>query len=431
MAIKVIYGPNGCGKTRQVEQMMRQYTYAHSHRYVRYLSFRDTYGASDRGYYLQQRFNSSEYDEVPTVREALGTSEQSDSWRLVFDLFDIEAMMEEQLILLSSGELRKFQLAKALLAEPRILVIDNPFIGLDVAARKQLDELFLKLSTLPDLDIVLVVSRQGDIPSYATEVVELMPMPDATAYAAAALSVMQETMPVLPGHDSQNKDADEPDGPVVELNHVSIRYGRRTILSDLDWTVKDGERWALEGPNGSGKSTLLSIICADIPQAYACDVTLFGRRRGTGESIWDIKSHIGYVSPELHRAYNHDVPVLDVVASGLHDKKGLYMRTTPEQEPLCAYWLGVFGIGDKINRRYLQLSSGEQRLALLARAFVKDPDLLILDEPLHGLDDANCARVKAVIEAFCARPHKTLIMVSHYAEDFPSCIDHHLTLQRH
>ena len=217
---------------------------------------------------------------------------------------------------------------------------------------------------------------------------------------------------------------------MISLNHVSIRYDDRTILRDLDWTVCRGERWALSGENGAGKSTLLSLVCADNPQAYACDIRLFGRRRGTGESIWDIKRHIGYVSPEMHRAYLKNLPALDIVASGLHDSIGLYRRPRPEELDTCRWWMETFGIGHLEARPFLTLSSGEQRLCLLARAFVKDPELLILDEPLHGLDTANRALVRRIIDAFCHRLDKTLVMVTHYEEELPPCIDHRLRLVR-
>ena len=186
----------------------------------------------------------------------------------------------------------------------------------------------------------------------------------------------------------------------------------------------------MTGQNGSGKSTLLSLICADNPQGYACNIELFGKKRGTGESIWDIKRHIGYVSPEMHRAYLKNLPALDIVASGLFDTVGLFMHPTAEQLEVCRLWMDIFGIAGLADRPYLRLSSGEQRLCLLARAFVKDPELLILDEPMHGLDAGRCERVKEVIDTFVQRPHKTLIMVSHYESELPSCIDHRLILTR-
>ena len=214
------------------------------------------------------------------------------------------------------------------------------------------------------------------------------------------------------------------------MNKVSIRYGERTILKDLDWTVLCGEKWALSGDNGAGKSTLLSLVCADNPQSYACDISLFGRKRGSGESIWEIKKHIGYVSPEMHRAYLKNLPAIDIVASGLHDSIGLYKKTREEDRAVCEWWMDIFGVKELKDRNFLQLSSGEQRMVLLARAFVKDPELLILDAPLHGLDMHNRRMVKDVIEAFCKRKDKTLIMGTHYKEELPACIDHSLYLVR-
>ena len=184
----------------------------------------------------------------------------------------------------------------------------------------------------------------------------------------------------------------------------------------------------LSGRNGSGKSTLLSLVCADNPQGYACDISLFGYRRGSGESIWDIKRRIGYVSPEMHRAYHRDLPAIHIVASGLKDTVGLYVRPTEEERQQCRRWMERLGIAHLEKRSFTHMSSGEQRLVLLARAFVKEPELLILDEPLHGLDNENRRMVKGIIEEYFRQPEKTLIFVSHYQEEWPPCIDHWLTL---
>ena len=310
-------------------------------------------------------------------------------------------MLDKYIITLSSGELRKFQLARTLLAQPQTLIIDNPFIGLDAETRQQLASLISHLSSLiSHLDhIYLVVSRRKDIPDYVTDVIDL------------------------------TLSTDSPE--VISFHHVTVRYGERTILRDLDWTVRQGEHWALSGQNGAGKSTLLSLVCADNPQRYACDIRLFGHRQGdAGMSIWDIKRRIGYVSPEMHRSYHRDLPALHVVASGLKDTVGLYVRPTADERQQCLWWMRLFGVDHLADRSFLRMSSGEQRLVLVCRAFVKDPDLLILDEPLHGLDDRGRRLVLSLIEAFCARPEKTLIFVSHYREEWPSCIDHELYLKR-
>ena len=195
--------------------------------------------------------------------------------------------------------------------------------------------------------------------------------------------------------------------------------------------MKSGERWALNGENGAGKSTLLSLVCADNPRAYACNISLFGCKRGTGESIWDIKKKIGYVSPEMFRSYRRNMSVLKIAASGLSDTNGIYNREIDgDAREKVMFWLNICGIGNISDKNYLQLSSGEQRLVLLARAFVKDPELLVLDEPFHGLDRERRELSRSIIDTFCSRKGKTLIMVTHYEEEYPSTIDHRLRLKK-
>ena len=316
--------------------------------------------------------------------------------------------------------------------------MDNPFIGLDAPTRELLFSLLDRLTKMSSVQIILVLSMLDDIPSFITHVI---PVDKMTVYSkmereayleafrsrdvAVSFDELQQRIVDLP-YGGNNYDSDE----VVKLNKVSIRYDDRTILKELDWTVRRGEKWALSGENGAGKSTLLSLVCADNPQSYACDISLFGRRRGTGESIWEIKKHIGYVSPEMHRAYLKNLPAIEIVASGLHDSIGLYKRPQPEQMAICEWWMDIFGIAELKDKPFLQLSSGEQRLALLARAFVKDPELLILDEPLHGLDTYNRRRVKKIIEAFCHRKDKTMIMVTHYESELPGTITDRIFLKR-
>lgn len=447
-----IIGSNASGKSILVDTLIGKYplkegqaTYDFTpsvsetvYENVKYIAFRDTYGAADAQYFYQQRWNSSGQDDTPTVREWLGEIHDEALCRQLFQLFDIARLIDQKIILLSSGELRKFQLIKALLTAPRVLIIDNPFIGLDVEARQLLQFLLQELSTLEHLQLILVLSIPADIPDFITHVIpvqnkQVLPKMERSVYLSINHTVeeplgiadIQQRVLELP-----YREDDYASDEVVRLRKVSIRYDDRTILRELDWTVRRGEKWALKGANGAGKSTLLSLICADNPQAYACDISLFGRKRGTGESIWEIKKHIGYVSPEMHRGYMKNIPVIDIVASGLHDSVGLYKRPQPEQYAICEWWMHIFGIEALKNQSFLYLSSGEQRLVLLARAFVKDPELLILDEPLHGLDADNRLLVKRIIEAFCRRRNKTLIMVTHYEEELPDAISHQLTLLR-
>ena len=461
-----IVGPNGGGKSLLVNEITGRLPLLHpgevkydfrpstrnsAYENIKYITFRDTYGAADDGYYYQQRWNTHDLDDTPTVGQQLaalphapaagsGSPEHGALREELYDLFQMRPLLDKSLLLLSSGEMRRFQLIKALLQQPRVLIIDNPYIGLDAPTRQRLTDLLTRLSERRGLQVVLVLSMLDDVPPFVTHVLPVagrrVGRKVTRAEYLASLSLPGEASSALPGElrrailDLPPKEDTMAGDPTVGLHRVSIRYGERTILRELDWTVMQGEKWALSGENGSGKSTLLSLVCADNPQSYACDITLFGRRRGSGESIWEIKRHIGYVSPEMHRAYQKDLPAVHIVASGLHDSIGLYVKPRPEQMGICTFWMDIFGVGHLRDRTFLSLSSGEQRLVLLARAFVKDPELLILDEPLHGLDTYNRARVKEIIETFCRRPKKTLIMVTHYEQELPACIDHRLYLKR-
>jgi molybdate transport system ATP-binding protein len=430
MKITAIAGRNGSGKTLYVDQLRKQLA---SDR-VRYIAFTDSYGANvDGQYYLQLRWNQHDIDhETPTVGELLqqtyllageDTAERRQLRNQLYGLFHMDEFLDKYIITLSSGELRKFQLTKTMFANPKLLIMDNPFIGLDAETRDQLRDLLKVLAEERDMEIMLVMSKTDDIPTFVSEVKWMdkqEPVPDHVLSREK-----QDAILSLPYTD-RDYDCQK----VVEMKNVSIRYGKRTILRDLNWTVMNGERWALSGQNGSGKSTLLSLVCADNPQSYACDITLFDRPRGSGESIWDIKKHIGYVSPEMHRSYKRNLPAIRIVASGLMDSIGLYAVPNEQDYERCRWWLDIFGIGELGDRPFLQLSSGEQRLVLLARAFVKDPQLLILDEPLHGLDLWNRRMVKDIIETFCQRRGKTLIMVTHYQEELPEVITNSLFLKK-
>jgi molybdate transport system ATP-binding protein len=358
-------------------------------------------------------------------------------------MFELRPVLDKYIISLSSGELRKFQLTRTLLSSPRVLILDNPFIGLDANTRNLLKDLLERLTQTTNLTVILVLSKYDDIPEFITHVLPVKDMRllpkqtredfihGITTFNTSLPHELAEWIRNLPQKDiSTISFYPQNGGESLRFNNVCIRYGNRTILKDICWNVNEGERWALQGQNGAGKSTLLSLVCADNPQSYSCDIHLFGHKRGTGESIWQIKRHIGYVSPEMHRAYLRDLPAIDIVASGLSDSVGLYCRPRPEQREICRQWMRVFGIAEIQDKTFLKLSSGEQRLCLLARAFVKDPELLILDEPLHGLDLKNRQRVREIIKLFCQRPHKTIIMVTHYQEELPDCITHRMELKK-
>lgn len=463
-----IVGENGSGKTRLVDiltgklPLLRNevaYDFSPSpypliSDNIKSITFRDSYGDHDGTYYYQQRWNQHDIDEsVPTVgqlleecfRNNLNQDETANRRReelrdKLYSLFHLEDLVDKRIITLSSGELRKFQLTKTLLAAPKVLIMDNPYIGLDSGAREQLSELLTKLIEETDLQVILILSRVSDIPEFITHIIpvkdlEVLPKMERNEFLQQTREEANfdrnEIVSLLNELQQNGSESDITSDDILKFNNIHIQYGNRVILDQLNWQVKKGEKWALKGQNGAGKSTLLSLVCADNPQSYACDIELFGKKRGSGESIWDIKKQIGYVSPEMHRAYLKDMPALDIVASGLNDSVGLYVRPKPEQREICVKWMELFGIAHLKDSTFLKISSGEQRLCLLARAFVKNPPLLILDEPLHGLDHSNRERVKFIIQKFAEKPEKTLIMVTHYEEDLPPVMNHELVLVRH
>ena len=458
-----ITGPNGGGKSMLVDMIIGrhpllmqdpEYDFAPSTKplaadNIKFITFKDNYGDTDGQYFLQLRWNQQEIDkETPVVGDLLeaafkssgdDTPERRQMQHDLYEMFNISHLLDKYIILLSSGELRKFQLVRTLLASPRVLIMDNPFIGLDAETRLQLTQLLQTISSQQSLQVILLLSKTDDVPEFITHVVEVCNMVCGPKITRLEWQKINDLRPVAHlDNERRNAILSIPASPndydaneVISMRDVMVRYGERIILKGLNWQVMNGQRWALGGQNGAGKSTLLSLVCADNPQSYASDISLFGYKRGSGESIWDIKKHIGYVSPEMHRAYMRPLPAISIVASGLKDSIGLYTKPKPEEMDICRLWMHIFGLDGKEQTSFLKLSSGEQRLVLLARAFVKDPQLLILDEPLHGLDNDNRQKVKDVIETFCSRKNKTLVMVTHYQEELPPCITHHLKLLRH
>ena len=406
----VVCGPNGSGKTtlanmlRGAQRLRRGARVAVPGVRIEYVTFHDQYASSvlTGASAYQMRWNQGATDErfEPLVGDVPGCGHQwAENGELGVAFGGQCPEASRTIVSLSSGELRRLQLARVLDRRPQVLIIDNPFVGLDSAGRNELAAMLGELMADGRMAIVLLLCRTGRRDS-------------------AQGSGVQGSVP--PPHGAKT---------VMEARNITIRYGQRTILKNFSLTVCEGERWALKGPNGSGKSTLLSLICADNPQGYACDITLFGRRRGTGESIWEIKRNIGFVSPEMFRAYRRNLPVKVIVASGLHDTTGLFRQPTDADCRAIGRWMDRFGISEWAERSYLSLSGGEQRWVLLCRAFVKNPALLILDEPYHGLDDSYREKATRIIcDYFRSQPRRTLIMVSHYEEDFPPIIDHSVTL---
>ncbi len=484
------------------------------------------------------------------------------SWqRQLIRVLNIRPLLDKPIITLSSGELRRFSLARALMDKPEVLILESPFIGLDPPTRQMLIELLGSVLTM-GVSIVMTLTDIARIPDVVTHVYlmdggrlsEKMPRTrvassqesmkgftagftaDAETGCTAGCTADAETGGtagskagstadhITAGAQQTDiqKDTDcyphafeggnisqrailqyftlQPEtrrfNTVVQMRDINIAYGQRQIFKNLNWTVRSGEKWNVTGPNGSGKSTLLSLVNADNPRAYSLDITLFDRRRGTGESIWDIKRHIGYLSSEMHSSFRESISVLDLLRGGMdrpyataapyvslvisgaqgaenqHKTQSPYPQdegrnfvqtpnaelvslhqpasaqqkereairpencgatdisrsTAYDKEPYLTGLLRLFGAEHLAQRNYLTLSSGEQRYVLLIRAFVKDPALLILDEPFQGLDASLRSRAAAIIKAFCSRVNKTLIFVTHYIDEIPDVVTHTLQL---
>ncbi|MCS3795390.1 ATP-binding cassette domain-containing protein [Niastella sp. OAS944] len=390
--------------------------------------FKNRSNTSD--FYYQQRYNSSDSEDTITVQEELQPlidAAPNTNW---IEQLHLTHVLQEPLIQLSNGENKRLQLAKALFLDPAVLIMDNPFVGLDVEGRQTLHRIIDSIAA-SGITIILITPPL-DLPECITHVAvlengKLMKAGERQDAAIATTS----TAPTLPAEiinklrssgDSNHFDT------AVKMVNVTIQYGEKVILNKINWEVKKGECWSISGPNGAGKSTLLSLVTADNPQAYANELYLFDKRRGSGESIWDIKRRIGFVSPELHLYFDRGTSCFDVIASGLFDTIGLFKIMTTQQKEQVQSWIALLQLQAVQHRPLFQLSLGQQRMVLLARALVKNPPLLILDEPCQGLDEEQISYFKLLIDQLCKTFNTTLLYVSHYSKDLPSCINNAVVL---
>lgn len=352
--------------------------------------------------------------------------------------FGIRDLLSRRFKYLSTGETRKVLLCQTLMGNPDLLILDEPFDGLDVYSRSNLSELLYSLSE-KGLTIVLVLNRFDELPDYIENMgvvadCKLTMSGDRESVLANTLiSQLQHSekikqLAIPETEDPTNDEKLDDTTPRIILNNGVISYNDKPILHGLTWHVNPGEHWQIIGENGAGKSTLLSLITGDHPQGYSNDLTLFGRRRGSGETIWDIKRHIGYVSNSIHQEYRVATSVLNVIISGFHDSIGLYQTPSDRQIQLAYEWLALLGFPTQTAQQpFHSLSWGQQRLVLIARALVKHPAMLILDEPLQGLDGLNRLLVLRFIDVMLKQGNTQLLFVTHHQEDAPACITHRLT----
>lgn len=384
--------------------------------------------SNQQNFYFQQRFNSSESEETLTVKEYLQQvgSKVPGPWTVekISEILNLGHLLDQSLLKLSNGETRRLVLALGLMRQPTIYLMDHPMTGLDSKTRSEFGAI-LRNMIREGVHILLTTSAE-EIPEGITHVANLdssgivqtwtrnsFPQQDHGSSLRKWDWEMLENL--IPTIQSINES-------LIHLKDVTIRYGEKKILNNLNWEVKAGERWLLKGPNGSGKSTLISLLIGENPQAYSQQIFLFGRKRGTGESIWDVKRPIGFVAPELSRYFPPNQTCRKVILSGLFDTMGLFKKTTPEQESKAEAWLTLFGLEAVKDITIQRLPLAQQRWTLLARALIKQPKVLILDEASQGLDDQQRELFRDTVQKICELSSLTLIYVSHYQEDVPDAV---------
>ena len=411
--LTLVTGPNGSGKSNAARALAERVPGA------RLLS-----AESQQAFYeAQLKADESNFrggiDTSSTVHELLGEPGQRHP---LFAAFRLEPLRERGYRLLSTGEARKVLLLQAVLSEPPLLILDDPFDGLDRTSHAELAQAIVHTAEhLP----VLVVGTFGarDLPFPLAALREVLVLaagqlsfrgtPQAFQQRASKGS-SHRTAPVELGSWYRPHD---PSIPLVQLRAGCVRYGEQLVFEGLDFSVAAGQHTLIEGPNGSGKSTLLEMITGDHPQAYSNDLHLFGRRRGSGETVWEIKRNVGVVSSRLHRDYRVGGSVEEVLLSGLFDSIGVYQKPEPSQRMRARAWLEWLDQGLSLHAPFRELSFGQQRLVLIARAAIKVPPLVVLDEPTSGLDADNRSRVLELVESLCKQHRSTVLMVTHRADE--------------
>ncbi|MXV51533.1 ATP-binding cassette domain-containing protein [Pedobacter sp. HMF7647] len=412
------------------------FTYQHLISYVpQKHHFKNLSNTSD--FYYQQRYNSEDSEDAMVVKDYLTAIKIPDGrnyWTVqkVTERLHLTSLLDKQLIKLSNGETRRLLIAASLLRNPLLLLLDSPFTGLDTDTRKELHSL---VNDIVNFGItVIMATSPSEIPEVLTHVAILDKGQIINEMHRSDFKPDMVDIPALKEadqaklHDLLSAKPVEVYNEIISMRNVNVRYGDVTVLRDVNWVVKQGEAWALMGHNGAGKSTLLSLVNGDNPQAYSNDIFLFDRKRGSGESIWDIKSKTGYVSPEMLQYFATSSNCLQVVESGFYDTMGLFRASSIKLAAIAMQWMELIGIQEHAKQLFKKVPASVQRLCLLARALVKNPPLLILDEPCQGLDEQQQRHFKELVDSMFRETNLTLIYVTHYQDELPDCIRHTLKL---
>ncbi len=344
---------------------------------------------------------------------------------------ELGPLLDKPLSALSTGEFRRMLIARAMISHPRMLILDEPFNNLDALSKQILDKILRRLGSA-DTQLVLITHRTAEIGDLFSHVLQLdkgrvVWQGDREAFLRRMRHSESIPRTALPP-DSDRDSLSAAGEAIIRMRKVSVEFDGHRVLHDIDWTMRSGENWALIGPNGAGKTTLLRLITGDNLQAYANHLELFGRRKGSGESVWDIKAHIGWVADDLQARYQRNLTGYDVICSGFFDSIGLYRFCSSSQKRAARQWIDTLELDDLADEPFHRMSFGQQRLVLIARAMVKSPELMILDEPCSGLDAAHRLRVLQLVDHIGRRPDTGLLFVSHHPEEIPACVSRRLYL---
>lgn len=401
--------------------------------------------------YAQMRWNSTEEESTPTLGDWLAQDSIEElapyeikcrskrsvaafahCHNVTLAKMELSHLVTRHIAELSNGEMRRALIARALLSKPKLLLLDSPLVGLDAKSQTIVARNIEEIVDAGQIQTMFASARPEELPPSTThllefnaagKVVKMGPLARKKnrSSKSAKVDLSLKSQPA-PASFKISGDSDPEAEPIVEMTNITVNYGDHVVIRNLTWTVRKGERWLLTGPNGSGKTTLIALIIGDHLQAYANDILIFGKRRGSGQSIWDIKKRIGWVSPELHACMDVSQSVLSIVLSGFTDTtSGADVHSKSKNEEAMKV-LAKLKLGKQADARFGSLSSGEQRLVLLARALVKKPPMLILDEPCQNLDERNRKRFLEIIDSTCLEKAITLLYITHLKDTIPRCI---------
>jgi molybdate transport system ATP-binding protein len=360
-------------------------------------------------FYYQQRYNAFDVADLETIQELLAYNAGDVYQNSIFNKILPSSVLSKKIIELSSGESRKVVILKSILKPAKVYVLDNPFTGLDNNSIVLLIDVFKMMTQQYGKTVVLLLNKAPEDIVFDT-VIHLNNPHEVIVNSSSFIN------------DSTYKTPETSFNIVFKIKNQHLKVGNKTLIHDVSWTIGKGEKWVLKGANGSGKSTLMSLINADNGIAYSLDIILFDKLRGTGESIWDIKSKIGFVSPEIQLFWNRAMSVKDTIRSGFSNTKVLNRKITEQEQQRYERLIGIFQLQSMEEVLFASLSVGDKRIVMVARALVNNPPLLILDEPFQGLDEARFKFLYERLSAF-ADEERTVVQITHHENELLPCIN--------